>query len=56
MNQVRDLKGTLATMLAAINCLVSLACYYKYVCLTVLLGSFLIEITVLVMILDVVWQ
>ncbi|KAI1642247.1 uncharacterized protein F4817DRAFT_353380 [Daldinia loculata] len=28
-DKVRDLKGTLATMLAAINCLVSLACYYN---------------------------
>ena len=29
--QVKDLQTSLATMLAAINCLLSLACYYKYV-------------------------
>ncbi|KAK6948138.1 hypothetical protein Daesc_009902 [Daldinia eschscholtzii] len=28
-NKVRDLKGTLSMMLAAVNCLVSLACYYN---------------------------
>ncbi|KAI1465809.1 uncharacterized protein F4812DRAFT_113077 [Daldinia caldariorum] len=28
-DKVRDLKGTLSTMLAATNCLVSLACYYN---------------------------
>ncbi|KAI1660283.1 hypothetical protein F4813DRAFT_351563 [Daldinia decipiens] len=28
-DKVRDLKGTLSTLLAAINCLVSMACYYN---------------------------